>query len=71
MTGAGSGIGRAIAERFAGVGAKVIVNDVDDETATDTTAAIVASGGTALTNVATGGPSSVTPRSRRIQSTAR
>src|SRR5918993_5284332 len=33
VTGAGSGIGRAIALRFAGEGARVVVSDVDGEAA--------------------------------------
>src|SRR5438477_134462 len=35
VTGAGSGIGRAIALRFAGEGARVVVNDVKREAAED------------------------------------
>ena len=33
ITGAGSGIGRATALRFAAVGARVVVNDVDGDSA--------------------------------------
>ncbi len=40
VTGAGSGIGRAIALRFAQEGARVIVNDVKQETAQETVDAI-------------------------------
>jgi 3-oxoacyl-[acyl-carrier protein] reductase len=40
VTGAGSGIGRAIAVRFAQEGARVIVNDVKQETAQETVDAI-------------------------------
>ena len=48
VTGAGSGIGRATAARFAGEGAKVVVNDRDAATAEATVAAIVAAGGEAV-----------------------
>ena len=48
VTGAGSGIGRAIVERFAGVGCRVVVNDVDRDLAEKTAAAINEVGGTAI-----------------------
>lgn len=47
ITGAGSGIGRASAERFGRQGHRVIVTDINDETGTQTTDRIIADGGTA------------------------
>ena len=52
VTGAGHGIGRAAAERFAREGARVGVNDIDGERAGETVAAIEAAGGTAIALVA-------------------
>jgi NAD(P)-dependent dehydrogenase (short-subunit alcohol dehydrogenase family) len=48
VTGGGSGIGRAIAERFAGEGAAVVVADLIAARAEETAARIAAAGGTAL-----------------------
>ena len=48
VTGAGSGIGRACALRFAAEGARVVVNDIDAGTATATADAIVATGAQAI-----------------------
>ncbi len=47
VTGAGSGIGRAIAQRLARDGCPVIVNDLDGRRAADVAAAITAAGGRA------------------------
>src|SRR5437899_2118278 len=47
VTGAGSGIGRATAQRFARDGAQVIVADIDEDSAEQTVALIEASGGSA------------------------
>lgn len=47
VTGAGSGIGRATAIRFAQEGARVVVNDIDGTAADDTVAAIRGDGGEA------------------------
>lgn len=52
VTGAGAGIGRAIAERFAGAGAKLVINDVNADTVTEVVESINASGGTAMGAVA-------------------
>jgi meso-butanediol dehydrogenase / (S,S)-butanediol dehydrogenase / diacetyl reductase len=51
VTGAGSGIGRAIALRFAAVGARVIVADIAGEGARETVAAVSAAGGSAAAAV--------------------
>ena len=48
VTGSGKGIGRALAERFVGQGCRVIVNDLDQATADEVAAAIVAGGGSAI-----------------------
>jgi 7-alpha-hydroxysteroid dehydrogenase len=47
VTGAGGGIGRSIAETFAGAGAAVVVSDLDPEKAEAVASAIEASGGKA------------------------
>ena len=47
VTGAGSGIGRATAIRFAAEGADVVVNDIDGASAEATVEAITAAGGSA------------------------
>jgi len=52
VTGAGGGIGGAIAERLAEEGATVAVNDVDPERATDTVERVEAVGGEAFPAVA-------------------
>jgi NAD(P)-dependent dehydrogenase (short-subunit alcohol dehydrogenase family) len=48
VTGAGAGIGRAIALRFGAEGAHVVVNDINAAGADDTAQAIVAAGGSAF-----------------------
>ena len=48
VTGAGSGIGRACALRFAAEGGRLVVNDIDLATATATADAIVRAGGEAI-----------------------
>ncbi|MCP3934725.1 MAG: SDR family oxidoreductase [Actinomycetia bacterium] len=52
VTGAGNGIGRAIAERFASVGSAVAVNDVSADRANETTERITSAGGDAMVVVA-------------------
>lgn len=48
ITGAGRGIGRAIAEHFAREGARVAITDLDLDTASETARAIRDAGGEAL-----------------------
>lgn len=48
ITGAGSGIGKAIAIAYAREGAKVVVSDIDEKSGKDVTAAIKGSGGEAI-----------------------
>lgn len=52
ITGAGRGIGKAIALRFAAAGAKVVVNDVNPDTADATAKAINDDGGQAIAIIA-------------------
>jgi NAD(P)-dependent dehydrogenase (short-subunit alcohol dehydrogenase family) len=47
ITAAGSGMGRASAERFASEGAHVVVSDIDEAAAKDVTEGITAAGGSA------------------------
>jgi 3-oxoacyl-[acyl-carrier protein] reductase len=51
VSGAGRGIGRAIACKLAAEGARVVVNDMDESPAMETIAAIRAAGGEAITCV--------------------
>ena len=48
VTGSGTGIGRALAERFAGAGCKVVVNDLDADGAAATANTISEAGGSAI-----------------------
>ena len=52
VTGGAGGIGQAIAQRFAGVGSNVVVNDVSEEQADAVVADIKSSGGNAMAAVA-------------------
>jgi 3-oxoacyl-[acyl-carrier protein] reductase len=49
ITGAGRGIGRSIALKLAGAGARIVLNDLDDVPAQETAEAIRATGGVAVT----------------------
>ncbi len=59
VTGAGRGLGRAYATALAGAGAAVLVNDLDEQGANETAAAISAGGGRAAVHVAAVGSSEV------------
>ncbi|MCP3730285.1 SDR family oxidoreductase [Sphingomonas sp. MG17] len=48
VSGSGRGIGRAVVEKFASAGARVVVNDLDADVAAETVAVITASGGEAV-----------------------
>jgi 7-alpha-hydroxysteroid dehydrogenase len=48
VTGAGAGIGRGIAEMFAGAGASVVVSDLKKETADEVAKGITEAGGKAV-----------------------
>ena len=52
VTGGAGGIGRALAERFASVGSKVVVNDISVAGVTEVVDAITAAGGTAMAGIA-------------------
>lgn len=52
VTGAGRGIGKAIALRLAGEGARVAINDINPDTAQATAQAILAAGGAATVAIA-------------------
>jgi NAD(P)-dependent dehydrogenase (short-subunit alcohol dehydrogenase family) len=58
VTGAGRGIGAAIAKRFAAEGAKLVIADIDKSVAEEATQAIVDSGGKAISVAANVGISS-------------
>lgn len=57
ITGSGQGLGRAYAQALAAAGASVVVNDVDEATATETVALIRHAGGHAVAEIAAVGKS--------------
>lgn len=67
ITGSGRGIGRALALKLAGLGARVVVNDLDEAPAAEVVREIEASGGTA---VACNGDVSAPDFGERIVATA-
>lgn len=48
VTGAGSGIGRAVALKYAAEGAKVVVADIDEKGGNETVAILLKNGGEAI-----------------------
>ena len=52
VTGAGSGLGKAIAEALAREGVAVVVNDIDSDAGEDVTENIIGSGGEAVFHLA-------------------
>jgi NAD(P)-dependent dehydrogenase (short-subunit alcohol dehydrogenase family) len=67
ITGASKGIGRAIAERMAEHGAKVVVSSRKQDACDVVTAGIVAKGGTAVTKTCNIGPQGGAPGPRRFR----
>ena len=67
ITGSGSGIGAAIADRFANLGAHIFSTDIDERAAGETARRIVSAGGSAdpLRLDVTARPSVKTSRCRR------
>ena len=57
VTGSGRGLGLAYAQELARQGAAVVINDVDEATASDAVASIESAGGKAVAVVAPVGPS--------------
>ena len=59
VTGAGRGLGRAYAVALASAGACVVVNDIDEDVADEVVAAIIESGGSAVSHVGAVGSTAV------------